>query len=721
MGARFAWEAERRFFFLINLDPCFSLKRQTRLPFFEHRHSPPPPPPTMPAEEASVGIECNANSAQGFRAILKERYTDFVVNEIDQDGEVVHLTTLDASIDDEIDAREQQKRQKFAAPPAAEMAEGTSEPTLAAPADTPAPEINSTEATALQNQMIEAAVTEFTKLAGAEEAARLKTFLNQPGVLSPVPEGSETPSALLLGASNDKAYRTSLHQFFNAHFQLNTDSVALDGGAEGSGPTKKDSKKPHMSIRVHPKHAAKGQKGGVDKKRGRDDDGNGSWKGHKRWPTNLPEYLEFTLCKSNKETQDAMGVISRILHTKPRDFGFAGTKDRRGITSQRMTLHKVRAVRLAKLKLYQMKVGNFKYVNRELGLGDLKGNLFTLTLRGIEGGTEETVTCAVNELKFSGAINYFGLQRFGTHAIGTHEIGAALLRGAWGEVHDLILKPRDGDNEDAAAARKIYKETGDTAAALKRMPRFCMAERGLLEALGKCGKNDLVNPLYGIPRTTRKMYVHAYQSYMWNKAASERIKRHGLTRAVAGDLIVDDSMGVQYAEENDGDVFSKVREVTEKEAASGTFSITDVVLPLPGNRVIYSESLKSLYEEICKNDGVQLVGFAHTVKEFSFGYLAGAYRKLVVKPDKMEHSFARYSDPNAELTTTDLMRVEAGDDSVQASGEDKDGKLLALRLSFALPTSSYATMVIRELMKSTSSQAAHRAMTLADQGQEVAK
>ena len=103
------------------------------------------------------------------------------------------------------------------------------------------------------------------------------------------------------------------------------------------------------------------------------------------------------------------------------------------MTSQRMTLHKVRASRLAKLKLFQMKVGNFKYVDRELGLGDLKGNLFTLTLRGIEGGTEETVTRAVNELKLSGVINYFGLQRFGTHAIGTHEIGAALLRGAWGK------------------------------------------------------------------------------------------------------------------------------------------------------------------------------------------------------------------------------------------------------------------------------------------------
>ena len=48
----------------------------------------------------------------GFQAILKERYTDFIVNEIGLDGEVVHLTSLDAAVDEEIDSREQEKRQK---------------------------------------------------------------------------------------------------------------------------------------------------------------------------------------------------------------------------------------------------------------------------------------------------------------------------------------------------------------------------------------------------------------------------------------------------------------------------------------------------------------------------------------------------------------------------------------------------------------------------------
>ena len=68
-------------------------------------------------EEMSVGIECYANSASGFQAILKERYTDFIVNEIGLDGEVVHLTSLDAAVDEEIDSKEQEKRQKTTVQP----------------------------------------------------------------------------------------------------------------------------------------------------------------------------------------------------------------------------------------------------------------------------------------------------------------------------------------------------------------------------------------------------------------------------------------------------------------------------------------------------------------------------------------------------------------------------------------------------------------------------
>lgn len=501
--------------------------------------------------EFSVGIECYANSADGFRAILKERYTDFVVNEIDKAGKVVFLTCLAPTVDNEIEENERRQRQKFAASskqtePAvvavakekeeaasiSKLARKVEERSVAAAAapllfggrEVNGPETDGAtvavpaatrESDAKQGIALdESLFDEFTKLAGTAESERLKAFLALPGVLTPLPEGCKSPQPLILRSSNDKGYRTNIHNFFSMYLQLPTDTVNPPIGTEGSGPTKKDSKRPHMSIRVHPKKHPKGNNSGRGQKRGREEkntESSNSWTGHQSWPSGLPSYLEFTLCKENKETADAIGILSRLLHLKPKAFGFAGTKDKRGVTSQRVTLHRVRASRLAKLKLHGMQVGNFRYSDRHLGLGDLKGNLFTLTMRGVEPGSKETVALAVKALTTSGFINYFGLQRFGTHTIPTHAIGAALLRGAWSEAIELILRPRAADKADVAAARAVYKETGDAAAALKLMPHWCVAERGLLEGLVKVRGNDFVGALSGIPRTTRKMYVHAYQ------------------------------------------------------------------------------------------------------------------------------------------------------------------------------------------------------------------
>jgi tRNA pseudouridine13 synthase len=502
--------------------------------------------------EVSVGIECFANSAAGFRAILKERYTDFVVNEIDLAGEVVHLTSLVPVVDNDINEKERLQRQRLVVP-----ASAAARPTVAAvsveeaepqrsnasieerpaPAgaveeeavhcevEADAPEVHASidaEATAEASAAVhvrESALAEFTRLAGPAESERLSTFLALPGVLTRAPEGCKPPQPLFLGSSNDKAYRTSLHTFFSINFQLLTDTVSPPDEDKSRGSTKEDLKRPKLCIRVHPKkhpklkgHNSGG--GGQGQKRSREENGETGtgWGGHQRWPSGVPNHLEFTLCKENKDTGDAIGILSRILHLKPKAFGFAGTKDKRGVTSQRITLYKVRATRLAKLTLHGMKVGNFQYVDRHLGLGDLKGNLFTLTMRGIEAGSEETVARAVDALTASGFINYFGLQRFGTHAIPTHAVGAALLRGAWSEAVELILRPREADKADAAAARAVYKETGDAAAALKRMPHWCVAERGLLEGLVRVKGKDLVGALGGIPRPTRTMYVHAYQA-----------------------------------------------------------------------------------------------------------------------------------------------------------------------------------------------------------------
>ena len=60
-----------------------------------------------------------------------------------------------------------------------------------------------------------------------------------------------------------------------------------------------------------------------------------------------------------------------------------------------------------------------------------------------------------------GFINYFGLQRFGSYSVGTHDVGRKLLQGDFKAAVDLVLQPRDGEQDRVAHARKVWVETRD--------------------------------------------------------------------------------------------------------------------------------------------------------------------------------------------------------------------------------------------------------------------
>nr|DBA31317.1 TPA: hypothetical protein GDO54_007189 [Pyxicephalus adspersus] len=395
------------------------------------------------------------------------------------------------------------------------------------------------------------------------------------------------------------------------------------------------------------------------------------------WPKSRGSYCHFVLYKENKDTMDAINVLSKFLRVKPNIFSYMGTKDKRAITVQAIAVLKITAQRLAHLNkcLMNFKLGNFTYQKYPLKLGELQGNHFTVILRNITG-TDEQVEQAMTSLRDIGFINYYGMQRFGTTAVPTYQVGRAILQSNWEEMIDLILKPRPGAEKGyLVQCREEWAKTKNPEAALRKLPVKRCVEGQLLRGLSRYGLKNIVTAFGIIPRNNRLMYIHSYQSYVWNNMVSKRIEEYGL-KVVPGDLVLKGATATVVGENEVND-----------------YSIHDVVMPLPGFDVIYPKhKLAAAYEEMLAKDKLDIKNMRHRVRDYS---LAGAYRKILIRPRDVSWEVVAYDDPKIPLVGTDLEKLEGKPLPVF----NKDGKYRALRMEFSLPPSTYATMAIREVLK----------------------
>ncbi len=392
-----------------------------------------------------------------------------------------------------------------------------------------------------------------------------------------------------------------------------------------------------------------------------------------------------------KRIADAMGISRERV-------SWAGTKDKRAVTTQLFSVRGVDpddlpAVRDADVVV----VGRF---GRSLAFGDLAGNAFevrvrdaecpenaaavTADLRAFAGTAGEAAASDAAGGARVGVPNYFGHQRFGSVRPVTHEVGLRVARGEWrGAVLAYVGNPAEAEPDDTRAARAFVDEQAasddpDWGAALEGMPRRLGYERSMLHRLADDGAEtpeDFRHALEAVPSNLQRLFVNAAQSYAFNLMLSERLRR-GLPfdRPVAGDVVcfADRDAPADLALP-DADRLQRVTEdrvdVVARHCARGRAFVT---APLVGTETELGDGEPGEIERAVLSD-------------------------LDLSPSDFDlpEEFHSKGTRRAVLLRTGVDVCRGGEE------DDGDGKG-ELTFSFSLPKGSYATVLLREYLKTGS-------------------
>jgi len=229
----------------------------------------------------------------------------------------------------------------------------------------------------------------------------------------------------------------------------------------------------------------------------------------------------------NWESNKLIREIARNLRVDRARITFAGTKDKRAISTQLASIpapgEKVTAMELPGVHIISAYSSN-----HPLRIGRLMGNKFDIMLRRLELSpeeiTERTTAIQSNLDTINGYPNFFGIQRFGAIRPVTHTVGMKILQGKFEdaivEYLGHLCKEEDRNTQDA---RRAVLHKRDYHEAFELFPKSYAFERMMLYHLTK-RPEDHIGALRQLPMNLLMMFTHAYQSFLFNRIISRRIQ-----------------------------------------------------------------------------------------------------------------------------------------------------------------------------------------------------
>jgi tRNA pseudouridine13 synthase len=382
-------------------------------------------------------------------------------------------------------------------------------------------------------------------------------------------------------------------------------------------------------------------------------------------------YLLCVLVKRNWDTLIAVRNVARELGLSTGQVQFGGIKDAKAVTAQYITVENVAPEDLQKVQVKDIELTPIGYVPNKLSAYYLLGNNFHIAIRNLEyseHSIRKATAEAVEELNEEGGIpNFFGHQRFGTTRAITHRVGKAIIKANLREAAMIFLaEPSPHEHPSSRQARKQLQDTQDFKQALRDFPKQLRYERAMLKRLAE-EPDDYAGALRRLPKKLRELFVQAYQSYLFNRFLSKRIKEGvPLNKTDVGDCAVN-------VERSGLPLITMYRIVSEAVNAEVNNKIKTakmrLAIPLIGFKQRPMLGRQGIIEkQILEEEGVSIEDF-----------------KVTALPEVAEKGKLR-------TAATPIHGF-----SIEEAAHEK-AKNIA-RLAFMLYRGSYATVLLREIMK----------------------
>lgn len=377
----------------------------------------------------------------------------------------------------------------------------------------------------------------------------------------------------------------------------------------------------------------------------------------------------------NWETHLLVRAFARQLHISQNRIGFAGTKDKRSVSTRLMSFTDIPAEQLRQVHLKDVNVHNVYTSDRMVQLGDLYGNQFRIIIRDID--TEITLddvkTIIDSIIAASGFPNFFGVQRFGVIRPVNHNIGKCIVQGDFqSAVNWYVGHPHMGESEETYRVREAFDKTSDCKQALAEYPDQLTFEKAILNKL-VVAPQDFVGALTALPKKLLMLFINSFQSYLFNKILSARIAAHmPLNQAVIGDVVLPKKNDVIIEDEYISVVESNIPKVNAQLLNYKGF-VSGILF---GSDPIFAQgTMGNLERTIIEQE--QISNHDFIVPDIPFLSSSGSRRAVLVPLSHITYEFSPDSlFPNKQC----------------------------LELRFELPKGCYATSLLREIMKSPQAQ-----------------